>query len=211
MSEIKDTVLAIWEFLSKIVGDQHWIYVISLCMVSWLGYYLSNSFWFLLFAVFFSLILILTISTAIYFRIANRISNIKNKKRIIAKQYQDKLLQEKQTHEEEQKHASLIWHYVGHFKKDKIETAAIFLMFPIHDNNKYIRFIEKPDSRDWKRNDDYWKLYNVVPRFHFQRQYYQELCLLNRLDIEEGFYVEIEPYFYSLLENYKKNNKWEKL
>lgn len=211
MSEIKDAVLAAWEFLSKIVGNNHWIYLFSFCVVAWIGFVLSNSFWFLLIAIFFSLIILLTMIMACYIKITKRIATVKKKKRDLEQQKQANLWQEQQHRERELKHASLIWQYVGHFKKDKIEKASYFLTCPIHDNNKFMRFVEKPDRDDYKGNELYWHLYNSIQSYRFHRKYYQELSLLNKMDIPEGFYVEIEPYFYSLLENYLKTGEWVKL
>lgn len=211
MSEIKDTVSVALEFLSKIVGNNHWIYLFSLCAVSWIGFILSKSFWFLLIAIFFSLILLLTLLTKIHIKIVNHIANVKKKRHDLEQRKQDKLLQEQQNRERELKHASLIWQYVGHFKKEKIDGAAYFLTCPIHDDNKLLRFIEEPDRLNYKENEFYWQLYNSVNDYHFYRPYSYDFHLLDRIDIAEGFYVEIDPYFYRLLENYIKNGKWEKI
>ncbi len=211
MSDIKDTVDAIIGFLSKIVGNQHWIYLVSLCLVCWYGFYISNSFWFLLSSLFLSLILVISFLVTIYNIVAKQISNYRTKKRVKEQKHQNELLQKKQKSEQEQQHASLIWHYVGYFDKVKIEAATVFLTFPIHDGNKYIRFIKRPNDNDYKGKDAYWKLYNIIGKYQFNRPYYNKLFLLDKTDIYEGFYVEIEPYFYSLLENYLKNDNWEKL
>lgn len=211
MSDIKDTVDAVIGFLSKIVGNQHWVYLFSLCLVCWYGFYLSNSFWFLLSSIFLSLILVISFMVTIYNVVAKHISNYRNKKRVKEQKHQNELLQKKQKIEQAQQHASLIWHYVGYFDKVKIDRAISFLTFPIHDNNKYVRFIRRPHDNDFERYDEYWKLYNSIAKYQFGRQHYNKLALLDKTEINEGFYVKFEPYFYSLLENYLQNNKWEKL
>lgn len=211
MSDIKDTIDAIIGFLSKIVGNQHWIYLVSLCLVCWYGFYLSNSFWFLLSSIFLSLIIVISFLVSIYHIITKHISKHRTKKRVKEQKYQNELLQEKQKKEQAQKHASLVWHYVGYFDKEKIEAATVFLTFKIHDGNKYVRFIKRPPETDYKANELYWKLYNIIHMYQFNRPHYNRLALLDKTDINEGFYVEIEPYFYSLLENYLENGKWEKL
>lgn len=211
MSDIKDTVDAIICFLSKIVGNQHWIYVISLCLVCWYGFYLSNSFGFLLFSLFLSLILVISFLVTIYHIVSKQISKHRTKKRVKEQEHQNELLQKKQKIEQAQQHASLIWRFVGYFDKVKIEAATIFLSFQIHDGNKYVRFIKRPNDNDYKAKDTYWKLYNIIREYQFDRPYHNKLALLDKTDINEGFYVEFEPYFYSLLENYSKNSKWEKL
>ena len=211
MSDIKDTVDAIIGFLSRVVGNHHWIYLVSFCLVCWCGFYLSNSFWFLLSSLFLSLILVISFLVTIYNVVAKQISNYKNQKRVKEQKHQNELLQIKQKIEQEQQHASLIWHYVGYFDKAKIEDATVFLTFQIHDGNKYFLFIKRPNAYDYKETDQYWRLYNSIGNYQFNRPHYNKLSLLDKADIYEGFYVRIEPYFYSLLENYLKNGKWEKL
>lgn len=211
MSNIKDTVDAIIDFLSRIVGNHHWIYLISFCLVCWYGFYRSNSFWFLLSSLFLSLILILSFLVIIYHIVAKQISKYRTKKYVKKQEHQNELLKEKQKIEQEQQHASLIWHYVGYFDKKKIEAATVFLTFQIHDGNKYVRFIKRPNDDDYKEKNQYWELYRSIGNYQFNRPHYNKLSLLGKTDIYEGFYVRIEPYFYSLLENYLKNGKWEKL
>lgn len=120
-------------------------------------------------------------------------------------------MEEKQKNEQAQQHASLIWHYVAYFDKVKIDVAAVFLSFPIHDGNKYVRFIKRPNENDYKTFEAYCKLRNLIWEYQFNRPYYNKLTLLDTTDINEGFYVKIEPYFYGLLDNYVKTDKWVKL
>lgn len=211
MSDIKDTIDAIIGFLSRVVGNHHWIYLVSLCLVCWCGFYLSNSLWFLLSSLFLSLILVISFLVTIYHIVAKQISKSRTKKRVKEQEHQNELLKEKQKVELVKQHASLIWHYVGYFDKVKIEDATVFLTFQIHDGNKYVRFIKRPNVDDYKGTDEYWRLYNRIGKYQFNRPHYNKLSLLDKTDIYEGFYVKIEPYFYSLLENYLKNGKWEKL
>ena len=142
---------------------------------------------------------------------AKQISQYRKKIHVKEQEHQNEILKEKQKIEQEQQHSSLIWHYVGYFDKVKIEAATVFLTFQIHDGNKYVRFIKRPNDNDYKATDAYWKLYNIVEEYQFNRPYYNKLALLDKTVINEGFYVEIESYFYSLLDNYLKNGKWEKL
>lgn len=213
MSTNEDTTNAFVAFFSKIAGDKdYWIFWVAFSVGAWTGFYITQVLAFLLLGVVTATVIILTVITKIcrYYKCK------KQSKQLAIKQIEEKRLQQEQsiqakkTHDENR--AKLIWRYVAHIDDTDRIIATQILNYPIHDGDKFTRFIKKPTS---SYDDDGQKCYailNVVDKFRYTlNNGVSKLYLMEKQQIREGYYCMIDPYLYKILEHYKDTNKWEKV
>lgn len=213
MNVSEDTTNAFVAFFSKIAGDKdYWIFWVAISIASWVGFILTLNIWFLLLGIATATVIVLTVITKIYRYYKSR----KRTKKLAEQQQEERRLKAAQAalseKAREENRKKLIWKFIANISEKDRFLASCILNYPIHDEDKYTRFVKNSKYP----NDDEGKLfnaiYNTVNTFRFTwNSGISHLWLLEKQQIREGFYITIDPYFYDILEHYKNTNKWEKL
>lgn len=200
-------------FFSKIAGDKdYWIFWVAVSIAAWIGFVITFNLWFLLVGIATSTVIILTIITKLYRYFKNKA----HARQLLKREQADNLVKQKQAaanaKAQENNRKMLIWRYIAHMEQQDRTLASCILNYPIHDGDKYTRFIKNSKYPNDDEGQMFRAIWSTVDKFRFVwNGGISRLYLLERQQIREGFYVTIDPYLYDILEHYKKSHKWEKL
>lgn len=211
---VEDTANPIVEFFHKLLGRNLWILPTALSISSWFIYNKDESHWYMLFsAIFFGLITVLYIIVCIFSFIRRiYVSHCEEKEAEKFRLKEVEVAKVKQRKENEQ-YASYIWKLVSHAESDSISVATLLFSCEMLDNDRHIRFAPFPKNNN-RNSDEQIKINafcEISNYFSYNNSSYSSIELIKREQCREGIYFHIEPYFYLLLENYLKNNRWEKV
>lgn len=212
MSLEEDTINPIINFFHKLLGTNLWILPVSVAVSSWILYYIyPNIWWHLYIAMICSSIAFLHLCSISFVGIKKAIKRHKCKKAeermAMKKSEQERVENERRKRE----HANTIWKYVAHLDKDLISATCCFLQLDIHDEDKHIRFVKIPNE-DFSDKVKLYRLYfRIIEELTFKCGYNSSIKMIDYERVNDVMYFQIEPYFYTLLENYESTKKWNKL
>ena len=212
MSLEEDSISPIINFLHKLLGSNLWILPISFAIGSWSLFLHRPDIWWLLYiAIICTIIFVLHIFSIIYIKIKNAFK--KKQDKLFAKEYAiKKELQEKaEAEQRKQKHANKIWKCVAHLDNDLISASMLFLQLNIHDDDKYTRYVKIPTNGSYKEHELYQACLAIVNELTFQKNIDYPVRMIEYEQVNQIVYFYIEPYFFSLVENYKTTAKWTKV
>lgn len=212
MSLEEDSISPIINFLHKLLGSNLWILPISFAIGSWSLFLHRPDIWWLLYiAIICTIIFVLHIFSIIYIKIKNAFK--KKQDKLFAKEYAiKKELQEKaEAEQRKQKYANKIWKCVAHLDKDLISASMLFLQLDIHDDDKYTRYVKIPTNGSSKEHELYQACLAIVNELTFQKNIGYPVRMIEYEQVNQIVYFYIEPYFFSLVENYKTTAKWTKV
>lgn len=212
MSLEEDSISPIINFLHKLLGSNLWILPISFAIGSWSLFLHRPDIWWLLYiAIICTIIFVLHIFSIIYIKIKNAFK--KKQDKLFAKEYAiKKELQEKaEAEQRKQKHANKIWKCVAHLDNDLISASMLFLQLNIHDDDKYTRYVKIPTNGSSKEHELYQACLVIVNELTFQKNIGYPVRMIEYEQVNQIVYFYIEPYFFSLVENYKTTAKWTKV
>ena len=217
---IEETTNAISSLISKFIGKNNWIFLFAVASASAAGIYYHNRsydvWWLVSIFVFCSTMLILNALTYICDYIYKSVRfRIQKRKDLIAYQKQQEQRMYNSIQAEKKRIEELgeyLWPYVEYENIEYIDYACAILELPMSNKNKYIRFLRHPKENYGKEYEYYKAISQLVGVF----QYHDNLraCTVRFLDIsvqKHGCLIEINEYFYLLLENYIKTKKWERV
>lgn len=212
---VEEAANPIVEFFHKLLGRNLWIVPTAISLSSWYIYNQDTSRWYLLFsAILFGIITVL-------YGIVCVLSFIKRLFLMFVNEKEEKEQRRKQIEAanntekgKKEKYASYIWKFVCHAKPDSIYVASLLLSCEMLNGDKYIRYVPFPESN--KRDSEEELRFNAFAEIccyftYNDSKYCNTLSLIERDQCREGIYYKIDPFFYSLLENYISTNKWEKI
>lgn len=211
MSE--DNTNAFVAFFSKIAGDKdYWIFWVAISIAAWVGFVITFNLWLLLVGIATTTVIVLTVIVKLYRYYKNK----KHAKLIFKREQIENRLKQEQAaanaKAREDNRKKLIWRYIAHINQQDRMLAACILNYPIHDDNKYTRFVKNSKYPNDDEGQLFHAIWSIVDRFRFVwNGGISKLYLMERQQIREGFYVTIDPYLYDILEHYKDSHKWEKL
>lgn len=210
MSE--DTTNAFVAFFSKIAGKDYWIFWVAISIASWVGFFVSDSLNFFLIGIATAIVIILIIITKIYrrYKTIQRIKALKHRKIEEDRIKHELAIKNEKTQKVNRE--NLIWRFIAYINDTDKMIATCILNYPIHDEDKYTRFIRNPKLPNDDEGQLYHAIWSIVNKFRFVWDGgIHKLYLLERQQIREGFYVTIDPYLYEILEQYKNTHKWAKI
>ena len=212
MSFEEDTINPIINFLHKLLGKNLWILPVALAFSSGYIYlYVNNTWWLLYIAIICSLISILYFLSISFVVVKNTIKHY-NDKKAADKAFEKKQAQEKDAKEQKvQEHNNIIWKFVAHLDSDLITAATLFLQLDIHDDDKYTRYVKIPTNGSYKEHELYQACLAIVNELTFQKNIDYPVRMIEYEQVNQIVYFYIEPYFFSLVENYKTTAKWTKV
>lgn len=212
MSLVEESITPIISFLHKLLGNNLWILPVAFAIGSWCMYYLYPEKWLLLYtAIVCSIIAILLIFIRIFVFITNIIK--RHRSNIKAREDSEKRAKQAQVYDEKQarEHATTIWKYVAHLDTDLIMAATLFLSIEIHDEDKHIRFVKIPKDLFSDEGKLYQLYLEIIGKLTFQNYNGTIVRLIDFERFNDIMYFDIDPYFFSLIENFQITKKWVKV
>lgn len=212
MSLEEETINPIINFFHKLLGNNLWILPVAVAIASWYIFYLHQDKWIMLYiAIICSLIAILHIFSRIFVFISNIIK--RHRSNIKALNDSEKRAKQAQVYDEKQarEHATTIWKYVAHLDTDLIMAATLFLSIEIHDEDKHIRFVKIPKDLFSDEGKLYQLYLEIIGKITFQNYNGTIVRLIDFERYNDIMYFYIEPYFFSLIENFQITKKWVKI
>lgn len=214
--DTEETFNTISNLISKFVGKNNWIFLISVAAASATGLYFHNKFpdtwWLISIFVLCCGIVSLNIITSVVTKISSAIIGIINKKKEQArnnKLQENKLRLEKHNIElRKAEKASEIWTLVEYADIKMIDNATILLNLPVSDGNPLVRFLAAAKDTFSQEYDNCNKIHQAASHFNYQNANVQLIRILHH---NYGYFVGINEYFYTLLCHYAKTGKWEKI
>ena len=199
------------DLLAKLIAEKDkWIVWIVISITSGVGFYFSHNLWFLIITTAATSFIVLNIVRVIYRECCLYFSKIrldwKNKRVAKITEIKRQETQEKLRIE----HETLVWKIVKHANKNHIENLCDLLHYEMFDDNKLIRYVPFY-SDDYSQRCELSSLQNSIRYFHHICNNGRRSGLLEEERILDGVYITIEPYFYTLLENYSRTKIWERV
>lgn len=215
-----DTLNSINALISKFVGKNNWIFLLSVTVSCASGIYfhdiLSDVWWLISVGVLCSTILVLNALTFIATKVFNFFRQIfvrrKYKRENIKKQEQNRLKEIQAYRTKIERMGDYYWPFVEFVDISYVEFACVILQLPMSNNNKYIRFLKHPEQNFGEEFECYKAIGSIVSRFEYYDDRRQHSIKFLQIRMQKhGCLIEIDEYFYLLLEHYSKTKKWERV
>lgn len=214
----EETFNSIGNLIAKFVGKNNWIFLISVAAACAIGIYVYHKFpdvwWLISIFVLCCSIVLLNAITYVITKITDAIRDKINERRkhrawLLEQEYNQKERVNAEKREFD-RIANIVWPLVEYEKLELVSRACVILELPMSNNDKCTRFLKHPKMLLGEEYDSYIAISEIVDNFqYYDNRMHRTYKLLDIYAHKRGCIITINSYFYLLLENYKKTNKWK--